>query len=156
MNNAITLKLDAEQIEALRSGSITITIEPPKQVITKWEPKSGDFRIAADLTVIKDTSSWKTYALAGLEYQTKTQAEQAAKALYSYARQLNWLHENDDGWVADWNDSEQDKYFIYYHSIKKEYRTTCTNCWMSLQHCYMSRDNAEKLCKLLNDGIVEF
>lgn len=94
--------------------------------------------------------------MSGLGYTFKSKAEQAANALRSYARQLAWLAENDDGWVADWNDNQQNKYFIYYHTINKKYSTTYTNCWMNLQHCCMSKANAEKLCKLLNDKIVEF
>ena len=118
----ITLTLNDEQMKALQSGQ-SITIEPPKSCIAKWEPKSGDFRITADLTVIKDTSSWKTYALAGLEYKTKEQAEQASKALRSYARQLAWLAENDDGWVADWNDTNKHNIYVYFDTINNNYDT---------------------------------
>ena len=115
MNNTITLT--DEQMKALQSGQ-SITIEPPKQSITKWEPKGGDYKVKYDLTgPTLDTSIMISELQSGLRYNNKSQAEQAARALRSYARQLAWLAENDDGWVADWSDAYQGKYQIYILNI---------------------------------------
>jgi hypothetical protein len=154
MSNIITLT--DEQMKALHSGQ-SITIEPPKATIQKWEPRGGSYPVKPFLTLFcPGNMVLHQETISGLRYDNKKQAEQAAKAIRSYARQLAYLAENDDGWIADWDNSEQDKYFIYYHTLKKKYRVTCTNCWMSMATVYMSKENANKLCQLLNNEIVEF
>ncbi len=152
-----TIQLTAEQFEALQSGQ-PITIEPPKPAITKWEPKPGAFTIDLLSLVSYEAPSSNEYRLAGVEYQTRSQADSAAKQLRAYARQLAWLAENDDGWVADWNDSQQLKYYIYTaHSSNSNKITTYTNFTdQSFGIIYMSESNAIKLAQLMNDGIVEF
>ena len=139
-----TIQLTAEQFEALQSGQ-PITIEPPKPTITKWEPKGGKYAISFSNNLNK----------AGMEYQTRSQADSATKQLRAYARQLAWLAENDDGWVADWS-KDQNKYYVTYSHEKAEFETTF--CYQSnhLSTIFMSEANATKLAQLMNDGIVEF
>lgn len=152
MNHSI--QLTAEQFEALQSGQ-PITIEPPKSAITKWEPKPGAFTIDLISLVSYEAKSTNEYRLAGVEYQTKSQANSAAKAIRAYARQLAWLAENDDGWVADWS-KDQNKYYVTYSHEKAEFETTF--CYQSnhLSTIFMSEANATKLARLMNNGIVEF
>ena len=82
MKNTITLT--DEQMKALQSGQ-SITIEPPEQVIAKWHPKRGEYLIYGDFYVNSPN--------------VRNKIETASKALRSYARQLSWLHENDDGYI---------------------------------------------------------
>ena len=149
-----TIQLTAEQFEALQSGQ-PITIEPPKPAIIKWEPKPG--RFTADISAVKsyESASAKECQLAGIEYQTESQADSAAKAIRAYARQLAYLAENDDGWVADWS-KDQNKYYVTYSHQKAKFETTF--CFQSnhLSTIFMSEANATKLAQLMNDGIVEF
>ena len=152
MNNTITLT--DEQMKALQSGQ-SITIEPPKPTITKWEPKGGNYRVQSDLTIFKNQSS-RDFKNSGIEYKTQAQAEQAAKALRSYARQLAYLAENDDGWVADWSSDKANKYYVHYHHESKRWFISHNVYAQSAGIIYMSQANAEKLCQLLNDRIVEF
>ena len=148
-----TIQLTAEQFEALQSGQ-PITIEPPKWE-PKWEPKPGAFTIDLVSLVSYEAFSNDKYRLAGVEYPTKSQANSAAKAIRAYARQLAWLAENDDGWVADWS-KDQNKYYVTYSHEKAEFETTF--CYQSnhLSTIFMSEANATKLAQLMNDGIVEF
>ena len=150
-----TIQLTAEQFQALQSGQ-PITIEPPKPAIIKWEPKPGEF--TPDISELKSykSASVKTYQLAGMEYQTKSQANSAAKQLRAYARQLAWLAENDDGWVADWSNSSLLKYYVYYNYESKKFEEGRNFIEQSFGRIYMSKDNATKLAQLMNDGIVEF
>ena len=150
-----TIQLTAEQFEALQSGQ-PITIEPPKPAITKWEPAGGEYTIKTALDSVVKCKSAKPFRLVGLEYQTQAKANSAAKALRSYARQLAWFAENDDGWVADWSNSKQGKYHIYIEHTSNKIKTyrNCTD--QSIGLIYMSQANAEKLAQLMNDGIVEF
>lgn len=151
-----TIQLTAEQFEALQSGQ-SITIEPPKSAITKWEPIGGNFVISGSLdSSYPIENKHNEYSASGLRYQTKSQADSAAKAIRAYARQLAWLAENDDGWIADWSNSNQVKYFVYIaHSSNKitVYRNFTDQ---SFGIIYMSESNATKLAQLMNDGIVEF
>jgi hypothetical protein len=152
-----TITLTDEQMKALQSGQ-PITIEPPKQPITKWEPKGGDYIIDHLLNTITFKNGFKNelWINSGLIYQTESQAEQAAKALRSYARQLAWLAENDDGWVANWENPNQYKHYVYFHNVKQMYHMSHDYSAKSIGLVYMSENNAQKLCQLLNDGIVEF
>lgn len=150
-----TIQLTTEQFEALQSGQ-PITIEPPKPVVTKWEPKPGKFTIDLISLVGYEAQSNDKYRLAGAEYQTKSKADAAAKVIRSYARQLAWLAENDDGWIADWSNESQIKYFVIYSHECKEFQSV--NCYQSqyVSNIFMSKTNATKLAQLMNDGIVEF
>lgn len=146
-----TIQLTAEQFEALQSGQ-PITIEPRKPAITKWEPRGGSSRITTSLNV---AGKWDPTS-AGMEYPNNAKAASAAKALRAYARQLAWLSENDDGWVADWSNEDQNKYFVLYSHDCKKFQTTY--CYQSqyINTIFMSQANATKLAQLMNDGIVEF
>ena len=150
-----TIQLTAEQFQALQSGQ-PITIEPPKPAITKWEPIKGMHNV--DFIELKSYEAFSNdkYRLAGVEYQTKFQADSAAKAIRAYARQLAWLAENDDGWVADWNDHDQNKYFVSYSYEKAKFEKTFCYQAAYVNLIFMSQANAEKLAQLMNDGIVEF
>lgn len=153
MTNTITLT--DEQMKALQSGQ-SITIEPPKQSIQKWEPKGGDYTIYGDFKVERCGMNTESFRLAGMEYQTQSQTDSAAKAIRAYARQFAWLAENDDGWVADWSDNGQNKYFVSYSYEKAKFERTF--CYQSafVNIIFMSEQNATKLAQLMNDGIVEF
>ena len=150
-----TIQLTAEQFEALQSGQ-PITIEPPKPVITKWEPKPGAFTIDLISLVSYEAFSINEYRLAGAEYQTQSQADSAAKQLRAYARQLAWLAENDDGWIADWNDYKQNKYFVSYNHYHQKITRGNSYNTQFINTIFMSEANASKLAQLMNDGIVEF
>ena len=150
-----TIQLTAEQFEALQSGQ-PITIEPPKPIITKREPKPGAFTIDLVSLVSYEAFSTNEYRLAGVEYQTQSQADSAAKVIRAYARQLAWLAENDDGWIADWSNSNQNKYFVYIEHKSNKVRGYRNYTDQSFGIIYMSESNAIKLAQFMNDGIVEF
>ena len=164
MNN--TIKLTSEQMKALQSGQ-SITIEPPKPFkppITKWEPKHKSISYFIDFSDSSvnfmghhyDSRYGKRLSNLGFTYDNKTQAEQASKAIRSYARQLAWLAENDDGWVADWSKEGQSKYFISIAHLSNKVSIYRSFTVQSFGLVYMSEPNAIKLAQLMNDGIVEF
>ena len=152
-----TIQLTTEQFEALQSGQ-PITIEPPKPAIpiAKWEPAGREYTIKTALEDVVKCKSAKPFRLVGLEYQTKSQADSAAKQLKAYARQLAYLAENDDGWVADWNNSRQGKYYIYFSNETNKVLFSNDRLAQTFGLIYMSQANAIKLAQLMNDGIVEF
>ncbi len=151
-----TIQLTAEQFEALQSGQ-PITIEPPKPAITKWEPIEGNYCVVNHfLSALHYNKAPSNASASGLTYKTKSQADSAAKQLRAYARQLAWLAENDDGWVADWSDAYQGKYQIYIEHNGNKINTHRNFIDWSIGLIYMSQANATKLAQLMNDGIVEF
>ena len=151
-----TIQLTAEQFEALQSGQ-PITIEPPKPAITKWEPAGGNYCVVNHcLSALHYNKAPSNAAASGLTYKTKSQADSAAKQLRAYARQLAYLAENDDGWIADWSDADQAKYFIYVKHKNNKVTVYRHFTDQSFGIIYMSEANATKLAQLINDGIVEF
>ena len=151
-----TIQLTAKQFEALQSGQ-PITIEPPKPTIAKWEPIEGNYCVVNYcLSADYYNRAPSNAADSGLTYKTQSQADSAAKQLRAYARQLAWLAENDDGWVADWSNSKQGKYYVYIEHNSNKIKTYRNFTDQSIGLIYMSQANAEKLAQLMNDGIVEF
>ena len=148
-----TITLTDEQYQALCAGE-SITIEPPKP--KQWGPKKGPYFIGLGGHIIKSRVLDEEILSFGQYYQTKEAAEKARDAMRTHNRLLSWLSENDDGWLADWDDSSQGKYFIHSKpkSEGKKYRFTHDWECKDLAKVYMSRENAIKLCKLLNSGEV--
>ena len=143
-----TINLTKEQFEQLQiNKTLTITIDEPKQ--EKWTPSGGHWN------ALLIDRPYKTNE-AGFEYSTHEEALKASKAIRSYARQLKWLSENSDGWTANWNNTDQEKWYIYYNNTSTEYSSAPKRLGRTMSTIYMSENNAEKLARLLNEGVVEF
>ena len=150
-----TINLTKEQFKQLQSNkTLTIKLDEPKQ--EKWTPSCGYWNVALTEKPYKNSIQNKKYSEAGMEYETEKEAAKASKALRSYARQLKWLSENSDGWVADWNNIDQEKWYICYNNKSTEYSSAPKQIGRTINTIYMSKNNAEKLCRLLNEGVVEF
>ncbi len=113
----------------------------------KWEPEGGEFMVSAD----GDVSQLPSYAkcrLFGVEYNTREQAEKAAKAMRAHNRLLAYVAEfapeNNigDAYIA-WS-CDQGQYDVF---INKDY--------IVLGVVYMPFDVAVVLCDKLNSGEVE-
>ena len=151
------MQLTPEQITLLglpKGSTVTLSIEPPK--LEKWKPKhiGSGYRISSSLKVIATCNNpdippinlFPSYMLAA----------NACNTITSYLRHLAWLRENDDGWVADWDNNGQVKYRILYDHISKKWAIHQTYVTYTPGVIYMSKPTAEKLVGLLNSGIVEF
>ena len=150
-----TINLTKEQFEQLQSNkTLTINLEEPKQ--DKWIASSGKCNASLIDAVYECSTMNEKYSEAGLEYSTESEAITASKALRAYARQLKWLSENSDGWTANWNNIDQEKWYIYYNNKSTEYSSAQKQLVRTMNTIYMSENNAEKLCRLLNEGVVEF
>lgn len=68
---------------------------------------------------------------------------------------MAWLKENDDGWVANWNNIDQKKYFINYSSYEESWNKNFISTLKSPCVVYMSEENAIKLRDLINSGVVD-
>jgi hypothetical protein len=154
-----TITLTNEQYQVLQEMLLEQGFklcEETKTEIDKWKPKGGDWYISHYGMVDTDYPSTHMREF-GTEYQTKEQAEKARDIMKTHNRLLAWLAENDDGFIPDWSDSYQGKYYIYLsHNSKEEgYGFSADWVFTDLSKVYMSKENAEKLCTLLNKGVVE-
>lgn len=69
--------------------------------------------------------------LRGLAFKTKEEAEQFDKERILINKLKKWVEEHNDGWVPDWSDINENKYYIYYdHSMGSE-RLRIDLCWIS-------------------------
>ena len=152
-----TINLTKEQFEQLQSNkTLTINLDEPKQ--EKWIPSNGLWNVEpwSESYANQMSVTYINYSNAGLEYETEEEAIKASKALRAYARQLKWLSENEDNFKPDWNNISQQKYYVTYDNRHKIYDIGFNFENTNVNTIYMSENNAEKLCRLLNEGVVEF
>ena len=153
-----TINLTQQQFEQLQSNkTLTINLDKPKQ--EKWTQSGGGWNISSTGEIFRPcaySTTNKKYSEAGMEYETEEEAIKASKAIRSYARQLKWLSENSDGWKPDWKDTSKEKYYIYYDEKINDYNINSNQVHKNINTIYMSKKNAEKLARLLNEGVVEF
>ena len=150
-----TINLTKEQFEQLQSNK-TLTINLDEQKQEKWIPSSGKWNISLIDEPYETNIQNKRYTEAGVEYETEEEAIKASKAIRAYARQLKWLSENEDNFKPDWNNISQQKNYVTYDNRHKIYDIGLNFENTNVNTIYMSANNAEKLCRLLNEGVVEF
>ena len=143
-----------EEIEKVKAEIDKPEIDKPE----KWNP-SGDRRWYFDLSGVSHKSivpEMPEYFINfGLFCKTEADAKELAIMVRSLARQYQWFKENDDGWVADWNDSGQIKYYLFYNVSSMSWLIGTKRGEKIQGVIYMSLPNAEKLVSVLNSGEVE-
>jgi hypothetical protein len=149
-----TIQLTDEQYQALLNGE-SVTIETPKPKVEKWQPKGGSWCLTTYGYIVQGSDDYSEIDNFGMRYPTKESAEKARDAMRVHNRLLAWLSENDDGWVADWEDDKQVKWFVFYNPRDGRWRSGGNSFTRGLGAVYMSRKNAEKLCKLLSEGGID-
>ena len=152
-----TINLTKEQFEQLQSNK-TLTINLDEQKQEKWTPSNGLWNVEpwSESYANQMSVTYINYSNAGLEYETEEEAIKAYKAIRAYARQLKWLSENEDNFKPDWNNISQQKHYVTYDNRDKTYCIGFNFENNNVNTIYMSAKNAEKLCRLLNEGVVEF
>jgi hypothetical protein len=73
---------------------------------------------------------------------------QEQSTLHQLAQEIN------DGWEPDWNDSDQEKFTIYYHNVLNKYEWSKHYCHNNLAATF-SRTARDKAIAMLNNGEVE-
>ena len=150
-----TITLTKEQFEQLQSNkTLIINLDEPKQ--EKWTPSGGEWNASLIEESYKTNIQNKRYTEAGIEYETEEEAAKASKSLRAYARQLKWLSENEDNFKPDWSDIDQEKWYITFCKKENMYKKSHIVYIKSINTIYMSENNAIKLARLLNKGVVEF
>ena len=128
-------------------------IEKPE----KWEPTGRHWYVDLDgvasytvFDVVPDE-----FVEFGLYCRTEADASELSVLIRSVARQFQWLKENDDGWEPDWSTKRQEKYFVYYDCLGKNWHVGYNRSDRHIGLVYMRKYNAEKLAAALNSGEVE-
>lgn len=65
----------------------------------------------------------------------------------------NYIAHNDDGWRADWNNPDQEKYTFYYNHKNKKWKETI-GLIRQYSDFYMSKEMANKILVILNNQKV--
>jgi len=143
-NEEVEITLTPEQVKAITA----------QQKAKQWEPQDGDFYVTArgtTATCIPSVSECRNF---GTEYQTSKLGKKARDIMRFHNRLLAWVIENDDGFIVDWEDINQEKYYVFYDYDLKYYEHCFETTDKMLSTVYMSKQNAKKLYKLLNSGEV--
>lgn len=153
------ITLSPETYVKLSEGNdLEIVIKLKGKPADKWKAKTKFFQISQFGTVNKSDDHHNTYT-SNPGFNDKSYAVMVANEVYRLKAMYSWLEENDDGWKPDWNDADQAKFFVAYsdnstpegiiYCVQQNFSTK------NLTGVYMSENNADKLCRLLNDGLVK-
>jgi hypothetical protein len=124
-------------------------LEKPKP----WEPRGGKYWVnGAGGTSIKGTTNASRKF--GLEYQTEAESWKAAAAMSTHNRLLAYVDEFGGEWVADWSDSDEQKYVLRYNNEIDTWAYSSNQYLQVACAVYMSKECAEGLIVKLNSGEV--
>ena len=130
-----TIEVTEEQYAAHLAGE-SITIEPK---VKPWEP-------------ILEGGAW--FNVCGVNHSVER--SKAVSAMNKYARLLAYVEEFDGDWVADWDDVNQAKGYVYYDCSDRSWLAGVRYANTVLAYVDMSRACAEGLADKLNSGEVIF
>jgi len=147
-----TITLTEEQYSALQAGE-AITIEPPKPKIVPWEPKGGQYCVSINGTTSSGFPDWGI-AQFGNEFETKEQTETEAKAMRARNRIAAYVREFAPDWKADWGDSNQGKWGVYFDNLLGRWGSFYNSSYKSACEVYMPEQVARELVEKLNSGEV--
>jgi hypothetical protein len=100
-----------------------------------------------DGNIMKTSKGWRCPNVAPTEHQLQR--------LLSLNKLMNVAHYLNDGWEPDWNDIEQEKFYIYYSNVSKtieiDYNCVCN----SGEVYFKSRELAGQAIKILGEDIIK-
>ena len=116
---------------------------------TVWMDSLGNIEVAP--------CSSERFRIKGCEFTTIEEAEVASKERTKLAIINNIITQENkkEGYVLDWNNNIQAKYYIIYNHSSAEY--TCDLWYNSSQigHITTSRGIVKRVCEWLNKGMIE-
>ncbi|MCP4494080.1 MAG: hypothetical protein GY820_43275 [Gammaproteobacteria bacterium] len=101
-------------------------------------------------------NSTDDYRSIGTEHETEAEAIKAGKRrvqqeiINNHATRLN----KEDGFVANWEEVDQHKYFIVFNHSMEAWRTSYTLTTQTKSNMVMSRQSATYLQEKLNKGLI--
>lgn len=166
MNKEELIKEYDEKAKALRDEFISKLEDDKKEFkLTYPEDEEVVFYIDSDDGEIYDTPYFANSAIDiymfehGLYFKTKEEAEQYLKERKLLFKLHQWAKLKNDGWEPDWEDSNENKYYIYCSRSRgvKEIRVD----WSSMAFKFLkvpyfkTREIAKECIELFADEIIE-
>lgn len=125
-----TKLVDLQEEKGLAPVKTPFEVELPENGKEFWFIDYGEnrtHRVIFDGNDARDKNSY----LNGDYFETKEEAEQHLKEQRLIFKIKKWAKIHNDGWVPDWSDINENKYYIYYdHSMGSE-RLRIDLCWIS-------------------------
>lgn len=131
--NKEQLEKDIAEMKA-RIASMETELAKPKSKV--FVPKAGHEYWYVSSYGVGYATQWASDNLDNLRlacgncYETKEAAQKATDKQFATVRVLNKLRELEGDWVADWNDSTQEKCTIYFNHVGEKF---CVD-WYKCQH----------------------
>ena len=140
----MTIELTDEQEQQYLDGNpVTITNEATK---TMWEPRGGGYALEADGNIEPFCYSFTPNRKFGTEFKTNLLAEQYLPRYKKQNLILNWLSEQED---------QTEGGYAPHKVYLSNYKPYCVlSSYVGL--ITMSKENANILCDLLNNGTIDF
>lgn len=121
----------------------------------KWQPVGGGFLINNYGIVAGLSSSGRATKEFGHERPTKEQAQRAAVEMRRFNRLLALRDELCGDELIDWDDWDEDKYFVSYSHSAKRWYTNGHTVNEFIQPFFTSLESVQRACDMLNSGEVE-
>lgn len=86
-------------------------------------------------------------------YETEKQAEKTKPQLRAFAQLLAYVAEFDSEWEADWDDKNQEKWYVYFNIHTNKWDSSFSYTYKGIE-VYMSEQCARYLAEKLNSGEV--
>ena len=104
----------------------------------------------------KDEADKKLFEL-GLYFNSKEEVEQHLKERKLLFKLHQWAKIKNEGWEPDWEDDDEEKYYIFYDYYRKELCTSFNNSTGAINKLpyFKTRKIAQECIKLFGDEIIE-
>jgi hypothetical protein len=130
-------------------------IESELNAVSYWEPKGGEWFInQCDDEVEYWKMSTEATKLAGLERQTKEQAERAAVEMRRFNRLLALRDELCSGQM-NWEDKNSKKYYVYFDNSTERWDWAFDGFLQKIAPYFTTQQSVERACLMLNSGEVK-
>lgn len=137
------IKLTDEQAQQYLEGNPVTIVNETK---TMWEPRGGGYALEADGNIEPFCYSFTPNRKFGTEFKTNLLAEQYLPRYKKQNLILNWLSEQQD---------QTEGNYAPYKSYLGDYTVSVIK-YPYVGQIMMSKQNANILCDLLNNGTIDF
>lgn len=158
------LKNLLDRLETLEKASCT-PCEPLKKLFEVELPEDGEKlyfirdlygTVSSKIFNINTMSDIKRFEN-GLYFETEEEAEQHLKEQRLLFKIHQWAKEKNEGWVPDWKNLGQQKYYIFYDYYRKELCISyeCSTSNIDKLPYFKTREITQKCIDLFGDEIKE-
>lgn len=164
MNKEELLKEFNEKVEQLRDEFISKLEDDKKEFeLTYPEHEETLYYISnananiCDIYFFDNDNLSKTVFEHGLYFKTKEEAEQHLKERKLLFKLHQWAKLKNDGWVPDWSNGDEIKYYIFYDYYRKELHFSFKNSTSTIDKLpyFKSEKISEECIDMFGDEIKE-